>query len=158
MLATETATIIARLHMGGLLAVRDPAMVQVWHEDIGHLDYAIAREAAQWLGQHRGSESYGHAKPADLLDAVKRVRRDRIEALLGNRPIPQPPDEISPDDVPTWVAWQQAWVAAAGNGASLEQAEAHADAVLGVARQPEALRPRPVAALVGQVEDGLGRA
>lgn len=155
MLATETTAIVARLNMGGLLPVRDPAVVQVWHEDIGHLDYAVALEAARWLGQHRSSQDYGQVKTGDFLDAVKRVRRDRIEELLGNAPIPAPPAELD-EDPRAGVRWQQAWTRAAGDGLTLDAATAVADQALGVVRREEITRLRPVAQLLGQVGRGVG--
>lgn len=154
MLAIETTTIVARLHLAGLLPVRDPAAVQVWHEDIGHLDYPTALDAARWLTQHRDSGAYGPAKPADLLDAVRAVRRQRINDLLGNSPVPEPPAEIDPDDVPRYLAWRREWVAAAGSGATVEQANNHADQALGIERSAVEERVRPVAAIVA----GVGRA
>lgn len=156
MLAAETTTIVARLHLAGLLPIRDPAAVQVWHEDIGHLDYPTALDAARWLTQHRDSGAYGPAKPADLLDAVKAVRRQRINDLLGNAPVPEPPAEIDPDDVPRYLAWRKAWVDAAGNGASVAQANDHADHVLGITRAAVEQRTRPVAAIVAGVGRGIG--
>lgn len=157
MLATETTQIVTRLNLSGLLPVRDPAMVAVWHEDIGHLDYPLALEAARWIAQNRGSEAYGPVKPADLLDAVARVRRERVAAALGGPEVslPKPPPEIDPDDVARYLAWQQAWVQAAGDGATARQAEQHADQVLGVVRQPVVLSARPTAAIAAQVAGAL---
>lgn len=156
MLATETTAIVARLNMGGLLPVRDAAVIQVWHEDIGHLDYADALAAARWLTSHRDSHAYGHAKPADLLQAVKAVRRARIDELLGNAPVPEPPEQIDPDDIAAYLAWRRAWVDAAGSGASIEQANSHADAVMGITRTAVETRPRPVAAIVASIGRGIG--
>jgi len=157
MLATETTQIVTRLNLSGLLPVRDPAMVAVWHEDIGHLDYPLALEAARWLAHNRGSEAYGPVKPADLLDAVARVRRERVAAALGGPEVslPKPPPEVDPDDIARYLAWQQAWVKAAGDGATAQQAEQHADAALGVVRRPQALTTRPTAAIAAQVAASL---
>ncbi len=153
MLATETTQIVTRLNLSGLLPVRDPAMVAVWHEDIGHLEYPLALEAARWLAHNRGSAAYGSVKPADLLDAVNRVRRERVSEALGGpeASLPLPPREIDPDDVSRYLAWQQAWVQAAGDGRTAAEAEVLADRALGVVREREALTARPVAAVVAQV-------
>lgn len=157
MLATETTLIVTRLHMAGMLPVRDPAVVGVWHEDIGHLEYGIALEAAKWLSANRGSEAYGPVKPADLLEAVARVRRERVVAALGGSHVslPQPPPEIDPDDVARYLAWQQTWVKAAGDGRSAGEATMLADQALDVVRQPEQLQRRPTAAIAAQVGSAL---
>ena len=152
MLATDTTKIVARLNFVGMLPVRDAAMVAIWHEDIGHLEFPLAFEAARWLSQNRGSAAYGQAKPADLLGAVKAVRRARIDDLLGNAPVPEPPAELDPDNVGAYLAWRKAWVKAAGDGASVDQANAHADLVLGIERAEITTRHRNVAAVVAQVE------
>lgn len=157
MLATETTQIVTRLNLSGLLPVRDPAMVAVWHEDIGHLDYPLALEAARWLAQYRGSEAYGPVKPADLIEAVNRVRRERVAAALGGAEVslPKPPPEIDPDDVTRYLAWQQAWVKAAGDGHTAAQAEQLADQALDVVRRPQVLEQRPTAAIAAQVAAAL---
>lgn len=154
MLATETTQIVTRLNLVGLLPVRDPAAVKVWHEDIGHLDYATAVQAARWLEHNRDSTAFGQVKPADLLRAVGRVRAERIHALLGNAPTPAPPRELD-DDPAAGVRWQQAWIAAAGDGASMALATEAADRALDVVRTPEALTSRPAAAIVAQVATAL---
>jgi hypothetical protein len=154
MLATETTQIVTRLNLVGLLPVRDPAAVKVWHEDVGHLDYGTAVQAARWLEHNRDSTAFGQVKPADLLRAVGRVRAERIHALLGNAPTPAPPSELD-DDPAAGVRWQQAWIAAAGDGASMPLATEAADRALDVVRQPEALTARPTTAIVAQVAAAL---
>lgn len=154
MLATDTAEIVARLHLSGLLSVRDGAAIAVWHADIGHLDKATAVAACHWLEQNRSSDAYGPTKPADLLTAVARIKRDRIDAVLRGAPTPAPPAELDHDPA-AGVAWQQAWIAAAGDGATHDQATTHADTALAVARQPEQLRNRPTAAIAAQLGDAL---
>lgn len=154
---TETLQIIARLNLAGLLPARE-GQSAVWHEDCGHLDYPTALEAARWIVANRSSDAYGPVKPGDLLDAVKVIRRRRIDDLIGNSPVPIPP--VDPDDVSAYQAWQRAWLSAAGAGANLLEATRHADTAIGHTRSADELAracTRPVAALVDQVANGLGR-
>lgn len=133
---TETLQLIARLNIAGLLPARE-GQTAVWHEDCGHLDYPTAVEAARWIVANRSSDAYGAVKPGDLLDAVKVIRRRRIDDLIGNGPVPIPP--VDPNDVLAYNRWQRAWLSAAGTGANLLEATCHADAAIGHHRSDAAL-------------------
>jgi len=95
--------------------------------------------------------------PSDLRTLVRVVRADRVNAVLGHEgSIPAPPAELA-DDVAKSILWQRACVAAIADGRAEDRASAEnlADEALGVERRPEALSPRPTAAIAAQVAASL---
>ena len=92
--------------------------------------------------------------PSDIPALVRAIRRRRVEALLAGGQTPAPPVELD-DDPAAGVRWQQAWIRAAGDGATVEQATGAADRVLDVVRRPVALSAHPTEALVAQLAANL---
>lgn len=149
---SETLKVVARLNLANLTQARE-GQADVWHDAIGHLRYADADAAAIHLSATRGSDSYGQVKPADVLAVVAELRRGRVHEALGgpHGTLPAPPPEVDPDDVGRYLAWQQAWVKAAGDGCTAAEAERVADLALDVVRRPQALTQRPTAAIAAQI-------
>lgn len=143
----DTLNIVGRLVIAGLIPARE-GQGPIWHEAIGHLDYQAALDGVVWLERNRGSDAYGPAKPADVIDAAKRVRSERVPQNM-----PEPP--IDPADVTRHLAWQREWRSACADGLTSEQAEARADQALGIVRAAVTTRQRPVAELVASVAAGL---
>lgn len=153
---SETLKVVARLNLANLTQARE-GQADVWHDAIGHLRYTDADAAAIHLTATRGSDSYGQVKPADVLAVVTELRRRRVHDALGgpNGTLPAPPPEVDPDDVGRYLAWQQAWVQAAGDGCTAAEAERVADLALDVVRKPQVITQRPTAAIAAQVASAL---
>ncbi len=139
----ETLNIVGRLVIAGLIPARE-GQGPIWHEAIGHLDYQQALDGVVWLERNRGSEAYGPAKPADVIDATRRVRSERVPQNM-----PEPP--VDPADVPRHLAWQREWRRACADGLGSDAAEERADAALGIVRPAVECRQRDVRALVAAV-------
>ena len=128
------------------------ADVAAWYATLGDLDYDDVLAAI--AGHYQATREW--LMPSDIRAWVAAVRRERVEKVIGIDPIPAPPRELD-DDPAAGVRWQQACIEAIASGrrTTREQAETEADVVLGVVRQVEVVRARPVEALTASLAEQL---
>lgn len=112
-------------------SIQEDARVTAWHLILADVDYELACRGLAELYQE---PQMMRLQPGHVYQAAERVRRRNVKnADMGALTPPQGLEQ--PDGTTRHAEWMQAAVAAIGRGASVEDAQEHADHVLGVARR-----------------------
>ncbi|QOP64942.1 hypothetical protein SEA_BRYNNIE_44 [Arthrobacter phage Brynnie] len=142
----QAVAVVAYLNRAGLVIAME-GQAAVWRDALYGVRYADAVDACRELVRE-GAVRERFATPADVLRMVRRMRGKRLADAVP----PAPPVAL---DVAADLAFRRAWLRAVGDGATEEQADAHACGVVGVVRAVESGPSRDPRELIEQTAAAL---